>query len=232
VHIEFLVEDSSGGKLLEILLPKLLGGHGNSHTWKIITYKGIGKIPKNLTPTGDPTKRILLDKLPRLLRGYGKTSYVDGIVVVLDSNARNCGDFLDELNNLAENCGALQYTVFRLAMEEIEAWYLGDEVALRAAYPKIKLGVLKKYTQDKPCGTWELLADAIYPGGSASIIKNGWPLAGQIKHEWAKKIGPMLDLKRMLPQVLPSFVVEYYALLTEDRKNAMLRRSGYWYEDD
>jgi len=35
-------------------------------------YKGIGRLPKNLKGTSDPSKRILLDQLPKLLRGYGK----------------------------------------------------------------------------------------------------------------------------------------------------------------
>jgi hypothetical protein len=50
--------------------------------------------------------------------------------------------------------------------------------------------------QDSACGTWELLADAIYPGGSATLKKAGWPLPGQVKHEWAEKIGRLLDPDR------------------------------------
>ena len=72
MHIEVLVEDSSGEKLLQLLLPKLLGAQGDPHTWRLHSYKGIGRIPKNLTTKADPAKRILLERLPRLLRGYGK----------------------------------------------------------------------------------------------------------------------------------------------------------------
>jgi hypothetical protein len=196
------VEDSSGGKLLGILLPKLLGEYGNPHTWRIHSYKGIGKIPKNLAATGDPAKRILMDQLPRILRGLGKTPSIEGIVVMLDSDARDCAVFLGELKKLAKDCGVLGKTIFRLAMEELEAWYLGDRAALVALYPKIKLKVLDKYIQDSPCGTWELLADAICPGGSATIIEKGWRLAGEVKHEWADKIGSRLDPNR---NASPSF---------------------------
>jgi hypothetical protein len=38
-----------------------------------------------------------------------------------------------------------------------------------------------------------LLADAVYPGGSVAIKKAGWPLPGQVKHQWAERIGPLLD---------------------------------------
>ena len=72
MHIEILVEDSSGEKLLQCLLPQLLGPSGELHAWRLHSYKGIGRIPKNLGTQADPTKRILLDQLPKLLRGYGK----------------------------------------------------------------------------------------------------------------------------------------------------------------
>ena len=92
--------------------------------------------------------------------------------------------------------------MFRIAIEEMEAWYFGDRQALTMAYPKAKVDVLQRYTQDSVCGTWELLADAIYPGGSVAIKKAGWPLPGQIKCEWAERIGPLLEPER---NVSPSF---------------------------
>ncbi|WP_193786170.1 hypothetical protein [Castellaniella defragrans] len=83
MHIEFLVEDVSGEKLLEAVLPKLLGEQGDPHTWRTHSYKGIGRIPKHLKPGADASKRILLDRLPLALRGYGKTPGIDAVVVVL-----------------------------------------------------------------------------------------------------------------------------------------------------
>lgn len=202
MHIEILVEDASGKKLLESLLPKLFGEQGDQHTWRLHSYKGIGRIPKDLNAGGDPAKRILLNQLPKLLRGYGKTPGIDAVVVVLDSDRRNCVDFLTELKDLAASCNPAPNTLFRIAIEEMEAWYLGDRDALTTAYPRAKIDVLNRYAQDSVCGTWELLADAIYPGGSAAIRNAGWPLPGQIKYEWAGKIGPLLGLDR---NVSPSF---------------------------
>lgn len=202
MHIEILVEDSSGGKLLEAVLPKLLGEYGNPHTWNMHSYNGLGRIPKNLKGNADPAKRILLDQLPRLLRGYGKTPGIDAVVVILDTDKRNCVDFLGELKTLAAGCNPAPYTLFRLANEEMEAWYLGDRQALELAYPKAKADVLNRYVQDSACDTWELLADALFPGGSAAIKKAGWPLPGQVKHEWAERIAPLLEPDR---NVSPSF---------------------------
>ena len=202
MHIEILVEDSSGEKLLNAVLPKFFGEQGKPHTWRIHAYKGIGRIPKHLNEGADPAKRILLDQLPRLLQGYGRTPGIDAVVIVLDLDSRNCANFLDELLALAARCNPAPRTLFRLAIEETEAWYIGDRVALKTAYPRAKIGVLTQYIQDSSCGTWELLADAVYPGGAAAIKKAGWPLSGQVKHQWAEKIGPLLDPNR---NVSPSF---------------------------
>ena len=45
MHFEILVEDHSGKKALDILVPKIIG---DSHTFKVISYKGIGRIPRNM----------------------------------------------------------------------------------------------------------------------------------------------------------------------------------------
>ncbi len=202
MHIEILVEDASGAKLLEAVLPQLLGEQGAPHSWRVHSYKGIGRIPKNLQARSDPAKRILLDQLPKLLRGYGKTPGIDAVVVVLDSDRRMCVEFLSELKALLARCEPAPNTMFRLAIEEVEAWYLGDRQALQAAYPRAKADVLNRYVQDSVCGTWELLADAVCDGGSATIKKKGWPLPGQIKFTWAEKIGPLLEPDR---NTSPSF---------------------------
>jgi hypothetical protein len=203
MHIEFLVEDSSGEKMLSQLLPKILGAQGAPHTWRIKAYKGVGRIPAGLSVKADPAKRMLLDQLPRLLQGYGKTVGIDAVVVVLDTDNRECSAFLTELKSLLANCKPAPHTLFRLAIEETEAWYFGDKQSILQAYPRAKRDVIGRYTQDSVCGTWELLADAVYPGGSAAIKKTGWPLPGQIKHEWAEKITPFMDINQ---NISPSFI--------------------------
>ena len=203
MHIEFLVEDSSGEKMLSQLLPKILGAQGAPHTWRIKAYKGVGRIPAGLSVKADPAKRMLLDQLPRLLQGYGKTVGIDAVVVVLDTDNRECSAFLTELKSLLANCKPAPHTLFRLAIEETEAWYFGDKQSILQAYPRAKRDVIGRYTQDSVCGTWELLADAVYPGGSAAIKKTGWPLPGQIKHEWAERITPFMDIDQ---NTSPSFI--------------------------
>jgi hypothetical protein len=193
--MEVLVEDGSGAKLIETLLPALIGVHGSPHTWRVHPYRGLGRLPGGLSTKADPAKRALLVQLPRLLAGYGKTPGIDAVVVVLDSDKRDCRIFLKELRGLLNQCRPTPNAMFRLAIEEMEAWLLGDRNALLAAYPRAKRNVLAGYSQDAVCGTWELLADAIHPGGSADIRAAGWPLPGQIKHEWVEKIGPRMNVE-------------------------------------
>ena len=58
MHFEILVEDQSGKKALDILIPKIIG---DAHTFITHSYKGIGRIPRNMRDTDDASKRILLE---------------------------------------------------------------------------------------------------------------------------------------------------------------------------
>ena len=202
MHFEILVEDTSGTRLLEHLMPKLIGPSNAPHTWKLRAYRGIGHISKNLGRESHPAHRQLLNELPRLLRGYAKTPGYDAIIVICDTDNRNCTDFLNELHAVAQSSGAEAITMYCLAIEETEAWYFGDRQALLAAYPRAKTQMLNAYAQDSICGTWERLADCIHPGGSRAIVKAGWPAPGNLKHEWADRIGGRMDPDRNLS---PSF---------------------------
>ncbi len=196
MHFEILIEDASGKIVLDIILEKILGTHGQDHTYRTISYKGIGRLPRDLRKKADPKKRILLAQLPRLLQGYGKAhlDYPSAVIVVVDLDNRDCTSFKSELIAVLDSCNPKPITLFRIAVEEGEAWLLGDLKAVRTAYPQAKASVLNNYHQDSICGTWEKLADAIYQGGSQELKSLGWPNAGLAKCEWAKKIAPHLDV--------------------------------------
>lgn len=206
MHLEILVEDSSGCRLLEAIVPKIIGPHAEPHTWRLIPYKGLGRLPAGLTGSSDPHKRILLDQLPRILRGYGKTPGIDGVIVVVDADRRDSAAVLAELHDLLSQVDPAPPTMFRLAIEEIEAWYFGDREALLSAYPKARRDILDRYTQDAVCGTWELLADALNPGGAAAIKKVGFTHPGEVKHAWAAAIGPRMDPQRNRSPSFQTFV--------------------------
>lgn len=196
MHFEILTEDASGGIVIDIVLEKVLGVNGSTHSWRLHPYRGIGRIPRNLHDVADPTRRLLLDRLPMIMRGYGRS--LDhasmAVVVVVDLDRRDCMMFKRELLDMLNGCYPRPNALFRIAIEESEAWLLGDRDAVKAAYPRAKDGVLDGYVQDSICGTWEVLADAIHPGGAARLGQSGWPDTGTAKCDWARNIVPHMDV--------------------------------------
>lgn len=63
---------------------------------------------------------------------------------------------------------------------------------------------------DSICGTWECLADAVYPGGSSALSKKGKMAVGAEKSQWAEKITPNMDVTNNRS---PSFAYFRRALL-------------------
>ena len=165
MHFEVLIEDQSGSIALDVVLEKILGTNGQTHSWRLHPYKGVGRIPVNLHAVPNPRKRLLLNHLPRLLRGYGRSLQVghDCVLVVVDLDSQDCVKFKRELLGVLHACNPRPTTLFRIAIEEGEAWLLGDRYAVKAAYPNAKDAVLNGYRQDSICGTWEVLADAVHP---------------------------------------------------------------------
>ena len=198
MHIEILIEDISGKKALDKLIPKVLG---DQHTFRVISYKGLGRIPKNMRDARDPGKRILLTNLPKLLKGYGHThagyyaSYKTAVVVVCDLDDKDRNVFLRELNAILSACHPKPNARFCLAIEEGEAWLLGDTTAITAAYPGADKETLRSYVNDSICGTWEVLADAVYAGGAKELSKKGWQAVGTEKSRWAEDISPHMDVE-------------------------------------
>ncbi len=205
MHFYILVEDQSGKKALDILIPKIIG---DAHTFITHSYKGIGRIPRNMRDTDNAGKRILLENLPKLLKGYGRTfygystEYPAAVILVCDLDEKCLKTFRQELFAILNACNPKPETRFCFAIEEGEAWFLGDLNAVKTAYPQAKDNVLNSYTNDSICGTWEKLADAIYPGGAQELSKKGWQAVGAEKSIWAEKISPCMDITDSLS---PSF---------------------------
>lgn len=201
MHFAFLVEDQSGKKALENLFPKIVSCDNGQHTVCFHSYKGIGRIPKNLKSHTEAHRRMLLDQLPRLLNGFGRTfegygaSYKAVIIVVCDLDDKNQQDFFKELHGLLDSCRHKPETRFCLAIEEGEAWLLGDIPAVKQAYPRAKDAVLQMYENDSICGTWELLADAVCEGGAQALKAKGRMVVGEEKSRWASAITPLMDVE-------------------------------------
>lgn len=205
MHFEILVEDTSGKKALDVLIPKIVG---DPHTFRVIGFRGIGHIPRNLKSGTSMTNRLLLNQLPRLLRAYGRTYAGDrtdhpaAVILVCDLDDRCLRRFRQNLFSVLNACNPKPLTRFCIAIEEGEAWLLGDDSAVTAAYPNLRCDVLESYENDAICGTWEILADAVYTGGARSLRNRGWRAVGKEKSIWAEKIAPLMDVEN---NASPSF---------------------------
>ncbi len=141
-----------------------------------------------------------MHNLPSKLRAYGEEGRDDVVVVVsvdLD-NRQDCMAFKSELTDLLRYCDKKPKSLFRIAIEELEAWFFGDPPALKKVYSKMHQSVLDGYTQDSQCGTWERLADAIYPGGLNALGQQHGKRSVRTleqKMVWAKEICPHMDIE-------------------------------------
>lgn len=199
MHFEFLVEGQAELTALSILMSRILGDYGQPHTWKIHKHRGIGRIPDN--PGAKPNKhdQTLLHNLPSKLRAYGDEGRDDVVVVVLvDLDDRpDCVSFKSDLVELLNDCQQQPNALFRIAIEELEAWFLGDQQAIKQAYPDARQPIIDAYVQDSQCGTWEKLAEAIYPGGLTALGQHGKRSVRILEQKriWAKEICPLLDVQ-------------------------------------
>lgn len=178
MRIHVLVEGPSEKAFLELWLPRFLPPQ---HSFKIIPHRGKGRIPGDALRKPDPKRQGLLDQLPAKLRAYGRglRPDTDRILVLVDLDHEDCLDLKNRMLNLLNYCEPPPTALFRIAIEEVEAFYLGDKSAIRTAFPRSKLSKMDSYTQDSICDTWELFQEVI---GETR----------EDKVEWAKLIGPHL----------------------------------------
>lgn len=223
MRFEVLVEGQSERNVLHLILKQLLGAYGVNHTWKLHKFQGKGKFPENPEKKPNPKDRTLLHNLPSLLRGYGSSLDKNSAVIVLvDLGSENCVELKKRMVDLLDYCHPAPKVLFRIAIEELEAWYFGDRQAILETYPNANINVLNGYVQDSVCSTWELLADAIYPGGHASLKAKGCRYPLEEKENWSKTIPLKMiidrnksksfqvfidGVKRMLNENMPDFPV-------------------------
>ena len=93
----------------------------------------------------------------------------------------------------------------------MEAWLLGDMEAVGMAYPDCRKTAVKNYVQDGICDTWEVLANVVYSGGLARLMKNAgksYSEIGKVKAEWADQIGAQLQLEQNASPSFQFFISE------------------------
>jgi len=174
MKVRVLVEGPSEEAFLARWLRRYMPGH----YFQIIPHQGKGKMPDPPTRAVEPRRQGLLDQLPAKLRAYGRSLNpdTDRVLVVVDADEDNCVELKNRLIKALQSCDPRPQVLFRIAVEETEAFYLGDFAAIRRAYPGAKK---LRYEQDSICGTWEVFQQTI---GSRS----------ESKVEWGRQMGQWL----------------------------------------
>lgn len=180
MRLHILVEGPSEEAFLRQWLPRFLK---SDHSFKIIVHRGKGKLPVDPNQPMKPLQQGLLDQLPAKLRAYGHSldSSTDRVLVLVDqddSDGGDCRKFKARLVKLLRQIVPSPECLFRIAVEETEAFFLGDRQALKEAF-KPKLQLLDDYEQDSICGTWELFQ---------RVIK----ATSEDKPAWAEKMGRVM----------------------------------------
>lgn len=166
-HIEFFVEEPSAEAALNVLIPRIRPGVG----FKVHSFSG---------------KPDLLGKLPLRLKGYKSWLPADWrIVVLVDKDREDCHALKRQLDDIAIQAGLVPrsqapkgrfHVLNRIAIEEFEAWLLGDAQALAETYPGVptNLGAKREFRDVDAIrgGTWEALERVLqraghFPGGIA-----------------------------------------------------------------
>lgn len=157
------VEEPSMAAALDALLPRML--QGKSCAFKIIDHG---------------SKSALLNDVPARLRGYALRRSEDiRVMVLVDRDNDDCRMLKALLERAAVAAGLPTKTapgqdgrfhvVNRIVIEELEAWFVGDVAALRAAYsgvPETLANRARFRDPDAvPGGTWEALHRVLVAAG-------------------------------------------------------------------
>lgn len=169
-------------------------------------------IPKVLHSIADPPaaevrvfsgKANLLRNLPNRLRGYAAYAEAQDlrILVLVDRDADDCRTLkanLEEvaaaagLSTRAGSGGALFRVCNRIAIEELEAWFVGDPDAVAAAYAGVpaSFGNRAKFRRPDEVsgGTWEAL--------ERLLKKHRHHRGGLAKVRLAHDVAPRMDVSR------------------------------------
>ncbi len=193
-----LVEGTSDeGAVAEILRRRF--GMVRGTQFQVHPHQGKGTLPADPNAPPGPTNRTLLAQLPAKLKAYSSKGSDVCVVVLLDQDDDDCRELLADLQNmLARLVPRPRNVLFRIAMEELEAWFLADRRAVRRAYPQAAFRTLP------PSGNADLLDD---PSDLlAECLGVQPPCTGQMKAEWAEAITPHLNLDQPRSPSLRKFI--------------------------
>ncbi|MEH2121835.1 DUF4276 family protein [Nostoc sp.] len=185
MHIEFLVEEPSTEVALNFIVPKIIG---YTHTLKIHNFQN---------------KDRLLKRLPERMKAYANFVPDDWrIVILVDEDRSDCQELkrklCDASSIVTKHKGNI--VLHRIAVEELESWFIGDVTAIRAEYEKIPISLSQQAKFRNPDtikgGTWEQLD---------KILKKYGYETGLQKIDFAEKVSPHMDVENNLSKSFQIF---------------------------
>ncbi|MEH1853864.1 MAG: DUF4276 family protein [Nostoc sp.] len=185
MHIEFLVEEPSTEVALNFIVPKIIG---DTHTLKIHNFQN---------------KDRLLKRLPERMKAYANLVHDDWrIVILVDEDRCDCQELkrklCDASSVVTKHKGNI--VLHRIAVEELESWFIGDVTAIRAEYEKIPVSLSQQAKFRNPDtikgGTWEQLD---------KILKKYGYETGLQKINFAEKVSPHMDVENNLSRSFQIF---------------------------
>lgn len=191
-RFEFLVEEPSMEAFLNAVLPRMLPA---DTAFEIHAFQG---------------KQALLRKLEKRLKGYFRFMTNDHrVMVIVDQDNDDCKDLKSKLESACANAELRSrraaatsnwQIVTRIAMQELEAWYFGNWLAVCAAYPRVPENTPKNKRYRNPDAipdTWENF--------ERILKKAGYYKQGINKVEAAINIGGHFDPRNSLSKSFQAF---------------------------
>lgn len=198
IFFEILLEGTSDVPVVKEILTRQFNLKEDIN-FRIHPNRDKGNLPQNPSAMPDPKHRGLLDQLPAKLRGY---SYLpDGycVIVLVDADSTDCKELKKSLVDLYGQLDKRPSCIlFRIAVEEIESWFLADINAVQSAYPKAKLSKISSIPPDRVVGAWEQIAEA--------LGVNPQDCDGGDKREWSIRISPHLNFDQPKSPSLEAFI--------------------------
>jgi hypothetical protein len=201
MYIDFFLEEYSAKTMLEILLPKILPAHID---WEIRDFRG---------------KQQLLQKIPALLKSYATWISSDHhIVILIDRDQDDCHQLKAKLEQIVAEAGLSSKTssqsntfqvLNRIAIEELEAWFLGDIEAICAAYPGVPTSLAQQARFRDPDNIKGGTAEAL-----EQILTNArHHLGGLEKARAAREIATHMEPERNRSTSFQTFLTGLEALI-------------------
>lgn len=103
------------------------------------------------------------------------------MLILVDADDEDVGVFSTSIVAAVDHCAPQIRARVAIAVEETEAFYLGDLRALKLAFPGADFARAAAYQPDSICGTWELFDQIVNDGGGNKVA-------------WAESMGPRVTI--------------------------------------